>query len=124
LNICDQRVIEDVLPNIATQGFIAKRPSANHPWRFNDRPVGDYCEEYWLRWCAMGLSNHDREWGEIAIRFAFSLPQVSSAIIGTGSMAHLKQNIAWLEAGGLDADWFEELRKAFRQHDRGWLGEI
>jgi aryl-alcohol dehydrogenase-like predicted oxidoreductase len=124
LNICDQQVIDGVLPDIAAHGFIAKRPSANHPWRFSDRPVGDYCEEYWLRWRAMGLSNHGHEWGEIAIRFAFSLPQVSSAIIGTGSLAHLKQNIAWLEAGGLDADWFEELREAFRQHDRGWLGQI
>ena len=124
LNICDQRVIDDVLTNIAAQGFIAKRPSANHPWRFDERPVGDYCEEYWLRWRAMGLSNHGREWGEIAIRFAFSLPQVASAIIGTGSMAHLKQNIAWLEAGGLDTDWFGELRAAFRQHDHGWTGEI
>ncbi|MGB9093102.1 MAG: aldo/keto reductase, partial [Gallionella sp.] len=72
LNICDQRVIDDVLPDIAAQGFIAKRPSANHPWRFAERPVGDYCEEYWLRWRAMGLSNHGHEWGEIAIRFAFS----------------------------------------------------
>jgi len=124
LNICDQRVIDDVLPDITAQGFIAKRPSANHPWRFNDRPVGDYCEEYWLRWRAMELSSHGHEWGEIAIRFALSLPQVSSAIIGTGSMEHLKQNIAWSEAGGLDADWFEELRAAFRQHDRGWLGQV
>ena len=124
LNICDQHVIDDVLPNIAAQGFIAKRPAANHPWRFDERPVGDYCEEYWLRWRAMALSSHGHDWGEIAIRFALSPPQVSSAIIGTGSMKHLKQNIAWSEAGGLDADWLEELRAAFRQHDRGWLGQI
>jgi aryl-alcohol dehydrogenase-like predicted oxidoreductase len=124
LNICDQRVIDEILPDITAKGFIAKRPSANHPWRFDERPVGDYCEEYWLRWRAMGLVNRGLEWGEIAIRFAFSLPQVASAIIGTGSMAHLKQNIAWLEAGGLDADWFGELRAAFRQHDRGWQGRI
>jgi len=124
LNICDQHVIDDVLPNIAAQGFIAKRPAANHPWRFDERPVGDYCEEYWLRWRAMELSSHGHDWGEVAIRFALSPPQVSSAIIGTGSMKHLKQNIAWSEAGGLDADWLEELRAAFRQHDRGWLGQI
>jgi aryl-alcohol dehydrogenase-like predicted oxidoreductase len=124
LNICDQRVIDDVLPNIATKGFIAKRPAANHPWRFDERPVGDYCEEYWLRWRAMELTSHGHDWGEVAIRFALSRAQVSSAIIGTGSMEHLKQNIAWSETGGLDADWFEELRAAFQQHDRGWLGQI
>ena len=124
LNICDQRVIDDVLPKVAAQGFIAKRPAANHPWRFSERPVGDYCEEYWLRWHTMQLSNHGREWGEVAIRFALSSPQVSSAIIGTGSMEHLKQNIAWAEAGALEADSFEELCAAFRHHDRGWLGQI
>ena len=124
LNICDQRVIDDVLPNITSRGFIAKRPAANHPWRYNERPVGDYCEEYWLRWRAMVLSNHGHDSGEVAIRFAISPPQVSSAIIGTASMEHLKQNIAWAEAGALDEDWYEELRTAFRQHDRGWLGQI
>jgi aryl-alcohol dehydrogenase-like predicted oxidoreductase len=124
LNICDQRVIDDVLPDITTRGFIAKRPSANHPWRFKERPVDDYCEEYWLRWRAMELADHGHEWGEIALRFALSQPGVSSAIIGTGNMGHLKQNIAWSEAGELDADWFEELRAAFRLHDRNWLGQI
>ena len=124
LNICDQRVIDDVLPKIATKGFIAKRPSANHPWRFKERPVGDYSEEYWLRWRAMRLSGHGLDWGEVAIRFALSQPGVSSAIIGTGSLAHLRQNIAWSEAGALDADSCEELRAAFRQHDRGWSGQV
>ncbi len=124
LNMCDQRVIDDVLPHIAAQGFIAKRPAANHPWRFNQRPVGDYSEEYWLRWRAMGLSSHGHDWGEIAIRFALSLRSVSSAIIGTGSIAHLQQNVAWAQAGVLDADCLGALRAAFRQHDSGWLGQV
>jgi aryl-alcohol dehydrogenase-like predicted oxidoreductase len=124
LNICDQRVMDEVLPNIGMHGFIAKRPAANHPWRFNEQPVGDYCEEYWLRWRAMDISSHGHDWGEIAIRFALTPSEVSSAIIGTGSVAHLRQSIAWAEAGGLDADWFEELRAAFRRHDRGWLGQV
>ena len=124
LNICDQRVIDAVLPVIATRGFIAKRPAANHPWRFNERPARDYCEEYWLRWRAMHLSGHGHEWGEIALRFALTPPQVSSAIIGTGSIAHLHQDIAWAMAGGLDADRFAELRAAFRRHDCGWVGQV
>ena len=124
LNICDQRVIDDVLPKIDAHGFIAKRPAANHPWRFKEQPIGDYCEEYWLRWRAMEISNHGHDWGEVAIRFALTPIRVSSAIIGTGSMAHLQQSIAWAKAGGLDAGWFEELRAAFRQHDRGWLGQV
>ena len=124
LNICDQRVIDNVLPQIAGHGFIAKRPAANHPWRFDERPVDDYCEEYWLRWRTMGLSSRGHDWGEVAIRFAISPPRVSSAIIGTASIEHLEQNIAWLDAGALEAAWYAELREAFRQHDHGWLGQI
>lgn len=124
LNICDQRLIDEVLPHITAQGFIAKRPAANHPWRFNERPFGDYCEEYWLRWRAMELSSHGHDWGELALRFALSVPQVSSAIIGTTSMQHLTQDIAWAQAGELDADRFGELRAAFRLHDRGWMGQL
>jgi len=124
LNIFDQRVIDDVLPHIAGLGFIAKRPAANHPWRFHDRPVGDYSEQYWMRWRAMQLNNHGRDWGELAIRFAITPPLVSSAIIGTGNLKHLKQNVAWTESGLLNAHQFEEFRAAFRQHDHGWIGLI
>jgi aryl-alcohol dehydrogenase-like predicted oxidoreductase len=124
LNICDQRVIDTVLPNIVGKGFIAKRPSANHPWRFDKLPTGDYCEEYWRRWRAMNPPNRGHEWGEVAIRFAMSVPEVSSAIVGTVSLAHLRQNIEWAEAGALEASWFAELRKSFSEHDRDWFGQV
>lgn len=124
LNFCDQRVIDTALPNLEGKGFIAKRPSANHPWRFDTAPVGDYCEEYWHRWRAMDPPSHGREWGEVAIRFALSVPGVSSAIVGTGSAGHLTQNLEWAQAGALEPERFSELRASFRQHDRGWLGQI
>ena len=44
LNLCDQRIASAALPAMAGRGFIAKRAVANHPWRFAQRPVGDYCE--------------------------------------------------------------------------------
>jgi aryl-alcohol dehydrogenase-like predicted oxidoreductase len=124
LNLCDQRVIDNALPALNGAGFIAKRPSANHPWRFASTPVGDYCEIYWHRWQAMGISNQGLEWGELALRFALSIPGVASAIVGTGSVAHLRQNLAWTAAGPLPADWLDELRSAFRSHDDNWQGEI
>jgi aryl-alcohol dehydrogenase-like predicted oxidoreductase len=124
LNFCDQRVVENTLPLLQGKGFIAKRPSANHPWRFDQAPVGDYCETYWHRWQAMGLSNHGLSWGELAVRFALSIPDVASAIVGTGSLAHLQQNIAWAAAGPLDASTVAELRANFHQHDRDWSGQI
>ncbi|WP_374512926.1 aldo/keto reductase [Niveibacterium sp.] len=124
LNLCDQRVIEQVLPRIADKGFIAKRPSANHPWRFAERPAGDYCEEYWLRWRAMEASNFGHPWGEIAIRFAVSIPGVSSAIVGTANLANLAQNVDWFGIGPLPAYQLGNLRAAFLQHDRGWVGQL
>ncbi|MEO7251067.1 MAG: aldo/keto reductase [Arenimonas sp.] len=124
LNICDQRVITDTLPNLGGRGFIAKRPSANHPWRFAQQPAGDYCEAYWLRWQAMGLPNHGLQWGELAIRFALSIPGVAGAIVGTGSTGHLRQNIGWAEAGPLDSAIVQELQAAFTTHDAQWLGQI
>lgn len=78
LNLCDRRLIDDVPPKIAGKGFIAKRPSANHPWRFSRAPMGNYCEAYWHRWRAMNPPNRERAWGEVAIRFALSVPAVSS----------------------------------------------
>lgn len=124
LNLCDQRVIDDVLPRIAGKGFIAKRPAANHPWRFATAPVGDYCEEYWHRWRAMNPPNREHAWGEVAIRFALSVPEVSSAIVGTGRIAHLEQSLVWAAVGELDANWFAELRAKFRECDRDWVGQI
>lgn len=124
LNLCDQRVIDRVLPRITGKGFIAKRPSANHPWRFAERPLGDYCEEYWLRWRAMEISNFGYAWGEIAIRFATSVPGVSSAIVGTANAANLAQNIEWFGLGPLPDYQIGNLRAAFLQHDRDWIGQI
>jgi len=123
LNICDQRVIDDIMPKIFDKGFIAKRPGANHPWRFVERPVGDYCEEYWQRWRTMSPDAHGMGWGELAIRFASSISGVTSAIIGTSDTSHLMQNIAWAKAGSLDAWQITELREAFRQNDSQWLGQ-
>ncbi|GAA5176361.1 hypothetical protein GCM10025771_10880 [Niveibacterium umoris] len=124
LNLCDQRVIDHALPRMKGKGFIAKRPAANHPWRFATQPVGDYCEEYWLRWRAMGASNFGRPWGELALRFVASIPGVSSAIVGTANPLNLAQNIAWFSAGQLPDYFVGSLRAAFKQHDSAWRGQL
>lgn len=124
LNLFDQGVIDRVLPRIRDKGFIAKRPSANHPWRFDAQPVGDYCETYWTRWRAMGLDSGGLDWGELAIRFALSVPGVSSAIVGTGRTAHLLQNQAWAAKGPLDPVTVAAWQKRFAECDQGWSGQI
>jgi len=124
LNLFDQRVINRILPRITDKGFIAKRPSANHPWRFDAQPVGDYCETYWQRWQAMGLDAGGMAWGELAIRFALSIPGVSSAIVGTARTAHLLQNRDWAMAGPLDLEAVASWRRRFAECDQGWSGQI
>ena len=124
LNLFDERVIDRILPRIPDKGFIAKRPSANHPWRFDAQPVGDYCEPYWQRWQAMELDNGGIEWGELAIRFALSIPGVSSAIVGTGRAAHLLQNRDWAMKEPLDPDTVARWQQRFADCDQGWSGQI
>jgi aryl-alcohol dehydrogenase-like predicted oxidoreductase len=124
LNICDQRIIGTLLPAMQGRGFIAKRAVANHPWRFAQRPVGDYAEEYWLRWQAMGLDNRGLEWGEISLRFALATAGVTGAVVGTAKASHLLHSLDWASKGPLDAAWVAELRSAFVAHDKGWTGQI
>ncbi|MGZ4662770.1 MAG: aldo/keto reductase, partial [Arthrobacter sp.] len=44
VNIADQWNLRNVLGRRSGQGVIAKRPIANAPWRFSERPTGHYAE--------------------------------------------------------------------------------
>lgn len=126
INICDQRDIDTLLPLAAQRGMgvIAKRPVANAPWRFAERPVGDYAEEYWVRLQAMGLRPDPFEWQELALRFTAFTPGVHSCIVGTANIDHLLSNIELVGRGPLPADTVAHIRQAFAQHDDNWLGEV
>ncbi len=126
INFCDQRVIEHQLLKAHQKnlGVIAKRPIANAPWRFARQPIGDYSEEYWLRWKAMQPDARGLDWTELALRFTAFLPGVSSCIVGTASLEHLRYNLKLLEAGPLPPDHVTELRQAFLQHDQNWVGQV
>jgi len=124
-NPFEQRVADEVLPRLGGTGFIAKRPVANAPWRFADQPRGDYCEPYWLRMRAMGLAPPgEMPWGEFALRFTLSVPGVASAIVGTGRLAHLLENVAWASKGPLDEALVSQWRQRFRERDADWTGQV
>lgn len=126
INIADQRVIEAGLMQAHERGMgvIAKRPIANAPWRFTSRPVGDYSEVYWERLQAMQLDRGERSWDELALRFVAFLPGVSSCIVGTRSLDHLRRNLAILEEGPLPEETVTFIRDTFKQHDEGWVGQV
>lgn len=126
LNICDQRIIADALPAIrsAGKGLIAKRPVANAPWRFEERPHGNYAEEYWVRWKAMGIDPGDISWNELALRFAAFTPGITSCIVGSANLAHIEANRAALDKGELPAELYRAVRGAFTAKDEGWTGQV
>jgi aryl-alcohol dehydrogenase-like predicted oxidoreductase len=125
LNPFEQGVATRVLPRLGAMGFIAKRPVANHPWRFDAQPQGDYCEPYWLRMRAMGLAPpQGMDWGEFALRYTLSVPGVASAIVGTSRAAHLRENAGWAARGALPAELMAQWRARYAACDAGWRGQV
>jgi aryl-alcohol dehydrogenase-like predicted oxidoreductase len=125
VNLFDQRVIDGGLAGARRLGlgFIAKRPVGNAPWRFADRPVGDYSETYWERWRAMGLDPRGLDWQELALRFTAYLPGVHACIVGTRSVEHLRRNVEIISRGPLREDVVAEIRESFRRADDGWVAQ-
>lgn len=126
VNFCDQRIIDRPLPEAQKRdiGVIAKRPLANAPWRFAERPIADYAEEYWLRWSAMQIDPRGLPWNELALRFAAFTPGVHCCIMGTNKLDHIRDNVAALEKGPLPDDMQAAIRGRFKEHDRYWISQI
>jgi aryl-alcohol dehydrogenase-like predicted oxidoreductase len=126
VNICDQRIIGDPLPQIAKNGLgmIAKRPIANAPWRHGSPPVGHYSEEYWHRLKKMNIDPKGMEWLELALRFTVYTEGISTSIAGTSSTEHLKENLRALEKGPLVPEMVQHIRTEFQKHDDNWVGLI
>jgi aryl-alcohol dehydrogenase-like predicted oxidoreductase len=125
-NLCDQRSVETVLAPARERGLgvIAKRPVANAPWRFTDRPAGHEAELYWERWKALDLDPRGLDWHELALRFAVWFPGVHTAIVGTASAEHLHANVAIACRGPLPDDLVTAARDAFARHGHAWAGRI
>lgn len=126
VNPFDQRGLGTLVADAAARGVgvIAKRPLGNAPWRFADRPHGNYAEEYWVRMRAMGFEPAPLAWDEFALRFSAFAEGVGTAIAGTGSLTNLARNVAIVEAGPLPTEVYEAAREAFRAHGAGWEGQI
>ena len=126
VNLFDQASLDERLPRAAQQGIgvIAKRALGNAPWRFAQRPVGDYCEIYWERMRGLVCDTAGMAWDEFALRFSAYQPAVSCAIAGTASIAHLRHNVAIVEKGPLPADVVAEIRRRFQSVGADWRGEV
>lgn len=126
VNLFDQGSLATLLPQALAQscGVIAKRPLGNAPWRFAERPVGDYAEVYWARMQTLALDRGGMPWDEFALRFTASQPAVSCAIVGTGSIDHLRHNVALVDRGVLPTDLVADVLARYRAIGAGWRGEV
>lgn len=126
VNLVDQRSLRDALPQAAARGLgvIAKRPLANAFWRFAQRPVGEYAEEYWQRAAALQLTSGALAWDEFAARFAAFAPGVSTIIVGTTSLAHFRAVQRAVAAGPLPAQAQQAVLDAFAAHGAAWPGQV
>lgn len=126
VNLVDQRSIERALPAARERGLgvIAKRPAANAPWRFAERPAADDIALYWERWRALGLDPGGYDWTELALRFAAWQDGVHCAIVGTSRLEHLRQNVEQVAKGPLPPEVTAAIREAFQAHGAGWEGQI
>lgn len=122
VNICDQNDIDGVINSAKEKGMgvIAKRPLANAPWRFAERPYNNYAETYWLRWKEMNLPDQD-DWLDTFTRFTAFTKGVDSSISGTTNINHLKEIIHAVESGPLPEDLYQNIRDSF---DTKWRGEV
>ncbi len=126
VNLFDQRGLDGPLGRArrAGLGVIAKRPLGNAPWRFAQRPVGDYAETYWERMQALAYDTNGLAWDEFALRFSAWQPEVSCAIVGTASVAHLRHDAEIATKGPLPAAATAAVRRRFAECGAAWTGQV
>ncbi len=125
INVFDQRSIDSVVVPASQQGigYIAKRPIGNAPWLHAEQPFENYCEEYWKRMKAMKLDVGD-EWLDVALRFTAFTPGISTSIVGTTNLDHIKKNVEIVNKGPLSVDLVKNIRSTFKNHDQHWMGQV
>ena len=107
-------------------GVLLKRPLANAVPGRTTAPANEYALPYWTRWQELGLTSADVEglpWMEVALRFAAFADGVDCALVGSGSLEHMRAHVRALRAGPLPATVAERLRARFHAvgHQR-WPG--
>jgi len=126
VSVCDQGGLDAAVAEAARRGVgvLAKRPLANAPWRFRERPAGDEAEPYWERLQALGIDPGALGWQVLFLRFAAFSPGASAAVVGMWGAAVLEGTVRAAEQGPLPEDDAARVREAFRRADRGWNGRI
>ena len=126
VSVVDQGVLAGALPEAASRGLgvLAKRPLGNAPWRFSTQPAEDDVAEAWRRFGALGLQPGALPWEALFARFAAFSPGVSSILLGTSSVEHLRAAASAVEKGPLEAPLAAGLRNDFARVGSTWAGRV
>ncbi len=112
------------LPPPRGQGVLVKRALAGLAWARAQRP-DDFCEgQYWDRWLTLKLPDLGLPWPEVALRFAAHQAGVSSVLVGTKSLTHLRSAQLAIEQGPLPAECMAALNTAWQHHAANWPGLV
>ena len=86
-------------------------PAEDKNWR--QGPLGLAQGEGQRRWASAGLDDllDGMPRLEFVLRFTLSHPDLSSTIVGTSSVDHLRANLAVAEKGPLPAGFYDEVKK-------------
>jgi aryl-alcohol dehydrogenase-like predicted oxidoreductase len=127
INVCDQRAVEKAA--IATAkgiGVIAKRTLANAPWLRSTGPhdSDQAAQAYRDRWNAMALDTGGLDPSEFALRFAAYVPGVTSCLMGTRNVEHLRSNVRMIEEGPLPEQTVKMIRETFNDLGQDWTGQV
>jgi aryl-alcohol dehydrogenase-like predicted oxidoreductase len=113
-----QREYEELISQAAATGAGALirggaargAPAEDKQWK--QGPIGLSEGEGRRRWEASGIDDllGDMSRVEFVLRFTLSHPDLSSTIVGTSSLDHLRSNLAIAEKGPLPADLYDQAR--------------
>ena len=120
VNVADRWNLHHVVGQDPALGLIAKRPVANAPWRFAERPTGHYAELYWERLQELRLDPGPLGWTALALRFTAYAPGVHSSIVGTAHLDHLRENVEAASAGPLPPEVLSHLDEAWHRVGTDW----
>ena len=105
--------------------MLAKRPLANAAWRHESPPDAQDVRTYWERARTLAFDPAPMSWPELAVRFAAFAEGVSSALVGTSSLAHLTAAADAVERGALDVETRTRLDAAWAARAQpDWHGVI
>ena len=92
-------------------------PAEDKDW--GQGPLGLSVGEGQRRWESSGVEEllGDMSRLEFVLRFTLSHPGLSSTIVGTANMEHLRSNVAIAEKGPLPADLYEEAKRRLAEVD-------